>query len=504
MPADRLRIDFVAFLRLFPSRLRDPHFWLVQALVGAITLIHFALEVDEGFTEVSSIHHIPVTLYLIPVVYAGIYYGFEGGVLTAVWAFVLTVPSIVVWHMEGVMWLGEFAQVLVSLSVGSVVAWRVELESVHRRHAEATSRRLSLLHDVSAAATQTLQVETVLPGTLGRVADALESDRAWVSVWERPEDIPVLLAEVGEPICEETGENGNPFVWYHLSRDIQRYSSPAVRSNVAVAVPLIAEGNLIGALGVGCRKGRSFSAGDQELLAAMANHIAIALDNARLYRDELRMQKALREYAGQVTRAQEEERKRIARELHDDVVQDLILIRRELNAAGDAASNGRNGEAATVRSLTESLLNKVRRFSRDLRPSVLDDLGLIPAIEWLGADLSKRTRIPVTLEVNGEPVRLPPEREVLVFRVVQEALRNVEKHAHASGVEIGVVFEPAELHVSIADDGKGFKMGQLRTEDYSGKVGLLGMRERANLAGGCLDLASQPGKGTRVAVRVPA
>lgn len=99
---------------------------------------------------------------------------------------------------------------------------------------------------------------------------------------------------------------------------------------------------------------------------------------------------------------------------------------------------------------------------------------------------------------------MPPERELLMFRVVQEALRNVEKHARASAVKISVESKPGEIEVSIADDGKGFKIAQLKKGDYSGRVGLLGMRERAKLAGGSLDVTSQPGRGTRIAIRVPA
>ncbi len=494
--------DLWGAVQLFPRRVRNLHFWLIQAVIAATTALHYGLEASSDWGDVSSIHHIPVTFYLIAVLYAGIQFRLEGGILTALWVVILTTPSLIIWHRHSSMWIGEVAQLFVSLAVGAVVAWRVELEMVHRRQAEAAGRRMALLNQVSAAATQTLDLNKMLPNVLAQVAEALDAKRAWISTWESGDEQPMLLAEIGEALLTP-GADPPRHVWQIVSREVQETGTAASYAGRTTAVPLVAEGKLVGALGVGCPDGGTCGSDDLELLVAMGNHIAVALDNSRLYRDELRMQEELRAYARQVTRAHEEERKRISRELHDDVVQDLILICRELDATGEPVPGDEGGSQA-VRGLVDSLLQKVRRFSRDLRPSVLDDLGLIPAIEWLGTDLSKRTGIAAGLEVRGEPLRMPPERELLMFRVVQEALRNVEKHARASAVKISVESKPGEIEVSIADDGKGFKIAQLKKGDYSGRVGLLGMRERAKLAGGSLDVTSQPGRGTRIAIRVPA
>lgn len=506
-PAGRvLGVDLLTFIRHFPSRLRETHFWLIQALVFTVTAFHYGLEAADIGGPFSSVHHIPVTLYLVPVSYAGIHYSLEGGILTALWVVVLTTPSIAVWHRESFMWLGETAQLLVTVGAGVIVAWRVEREASQRRRAEAVSRRLALLHDVSTAVTQTLDLERALDETLARVAAALESDRAWISVWEGPEGGPTLLSQVGEPICLADSGQDDGLVWEKVSRQIRLTAAPTVLENLAVAVPLVAEGKVLGALGVAWRNGRLYTADDIELLAAMANQIAVAMDNARLYRDELRMQEALRQYAGQVTRAAEEERKRIARELHDDAIQGLVLLCRQLDLVLESGRPGKGSlkQLTELRGLAESSLQAIRRFSRDLRPSVLDDLGLIPAIEWLASDLSKRTGVAASLEVNGPIKRLASEAELLLFRIVQEALRNAEKHSGASKVRIAVTFADSQVSLTVADDGRGFRLGPIKDGTYSGKLGLLGMQERAHLLGASLEIHSQPGKGTQIKVVAPA
>lgn len=487
-------------VRVFLTRLGDVHFWLIQGLILTVTVVHYGLEASGEPTDISSVHHIPVTLYLIAVLYAGVHYGFEGGVLTALWVVTLTAPSIALWHRDSFMWIGETAQLMVSLTVGAVVAWRVELEMRHRRQAEAAGHRIALLHEVSAAVAQTLELDGVLGGALARVAEALESDHAWISLWDGPGETPTLLAEIGEPICLE--EPGGSALWQHISRDVQATARPLFYRERSIAVPLAAEGKLLGALGVGCHLGRTYTTDELDLLAAMANHIAVALDNARLYADELRMREALREYASQVTRAHEDERKRIARELHDGVLQDLIGVTRELDSLverADLRANGFRDQLAALRLVTQT----VRRFSRDLRPSVLDDLGLIVALEWLASDLSTRSGIAASVRVHGQARRLNPEHELLVFRIAQEALRNVEKHAAASNATVDVTFADDGLLMQVSDNGRGFRVRRLQDGVYSGKLGLLGMQERAKLMGASCDVQSEAGKGTQVRISLP-
>ncbi len=225
---------------------------------------------------------------------------------------------------------------------------------------------------------------------------------------------------------------------------------------------------------------------------------------ARDVTEERRMQKNLRYYLQQVTRAQEEERKRIARELHDETLQNLIVIGRQLEkiTSSEALWEESLEVVRDLRKQIESAVWEMRRFSHDLRPSVLDDLGLLPALELLADDL-ERQDITTTFKVIGEARRLSPEVEVMLFRIAQEAVRNIWRHAKASTAELAIEFTDSKLRVTITDNGKGFRLpAQLADGASLGKLGLVGMQERARLLGGTLTLDSKPGKGTSITVDV--
>jgi prepilin-type processing-associated H-X9-DG protein len=157
-----------------------------------------------------------------------------------------------------------------------------------------------------------------------------------------------------------------------------------------------------------------------------------------------------------------------------------------------------------LQQLTDRITKGVRRFSRDLRPSILDDLGLVPTLESLAVDLAEEDGIEANLSVLGTSKRLSPEVELTLFRIAQEALNNARRHARASHVEVTVAFADGSVEMSIRDDGQGFttpaRSGDLA---HSGKLGLIGMNERARLLGGTLTVWSQPGRGTRAVVSVP-
>jgi signal transduction histidine kinase len=227
---------------------------------------------------------------------------------------------------------------------------------------------------------------------------------------------------------------------------------------------------------------------------------------ARDVTEQKQMTENLRFYVQQITRAQEEERKRIARELHDDTAQQLIVLSRQLDKLMSADPQPMK-DMSPVEKLSErvdSILDGVRRFSQDLRPSVLDDLGLIPALEWLASDLTGHFNISVSVEVDGTERRFSLDNELLLFRIVQEAISNVRKHSEAQKAWISIDFGDKMTVVTVKDSGKGFKVPE-RLSDLTSmsKLGLAGMVERARLLGGELTIISQPGNGTTVTVSVP-
>ena len=225
---------------------------------------------------------------------------------------------------------------------------------------------------------------------------------------------------------------------------------------------------------------------------------------ARDVTKEKRVYESLNYYLREITRAQEEERKRIARELHDSTAQTLIALMHKLENLLNDSGTWPIRQAKELWSLYENVrdvLQEVRRFSRDLRPSVLDDLGLVPALEWLLGELQNTYGIETSLKVTGIERRLPPEPELLLFRIVQESLANVAKHARATRARVEIELVNQIITVTISDNGIGFKPPEIMSNLlFTGKLGLAGMQERVQLLGGSLKIESSPEQGTTVRI----
>jgi two-component system sensor histidine kinase DegS len=216
---------------------------------------------------------------------------------------------------------------------------------------------------------------------------------------------------------------------------------------------------------------------------------------------ERKIQENLLLVVQKVSEAQEAERKRIARELHDETVQDLVVVARQLD---DLDSGGSRLSAQDIRQKVQKILAGVRHFSQELRPSILDDLGLVAAVQWLALDINNNYGIAVETEIAGNQPQFPPEVELMLFRITQEALTNVRKHSEATQVLIKLDFSEHKVKVLIHDNGIGFdipsKVGDFTIVD---KLGLVGMQERVQLLRGVMSIESQPGKGTSLTVEVP-
>lgn len=226
----------------------------------------------------------------------------------------------------------------------------------------------------------------------------------------------------------------------------------------------------------------------------------------RLYQESQIMQRKLRQLTRQILSAQEEERKTISRELHDEVVQTLVGINVQLSALGKGAMNGLGelrSKIARTRRLVESSVKAVHRFARDLRPAVLDDLGLIPALHAYGKGLANRKKLKIDLTAFAGVEVLDGERRTVLFRVAQEALTNVSRHAEATRVGITITQVGGIVRMEIADNGKAFSVGSMLLAKNRTQLGLVGMRERVEMVGGTLAIESAAGRGTRVCAEVP-
>ena len=246
-------------------------------------------------------------------------------------------------------------------------------------------------------------------------------------------------------------------------------------------------------------------------LALNSTRLAIRSDELRRTLQDLsrarRRQDELRDYASLITRVQEEERRRLARELHDDTAQALIALSLGLDGLSRAIGKLDLSEKdaqwlANLQNLADHTLEGVRRACRDLRPSVLDDLGLRAALEWL-SDSSSSRGIPCTFTCIGLPQPTTPEVEIALFRIVQEAISNIWRHSQATQAYVELKYLPHLLQLTVRDNGKGFSTGQQIEHNSQRGLGLVGMRERAILIGANLKINSSPGEGCTLELSLP-
>jgi len=211
-------------------------------------------------------------------------------------------------------------------------------------------------------------------------------------------------------------------------------------------------------------------------------------------------QNILKNLSKQMIQVQEIERRNIARELHDEIGQTLTAIKIDIvNSLNSTASEIIKDRLKDTIKLVEDTLNKVREMSLNLRPSILDDLGLIPALRWFLDGQMRRTNINAKLIAGTLSIKLPIEFEITCYRIVQEAVTNIIKHSNAKNMRVNIHIEQNELHLSISDDGIGFDVNSARENAVGGfSIGILNMQERAELVGGWLDIVSNIKEGTKI------
>ena len=376
----------------------------------------------------------------------------------------------------------------------SATRWSRQLESLHE-----TVR--SVVDETDVIRLLTLVCERLRGLTQARLAIAALPAEGGMRVVAADADDTGLAAElVGHVIARDASKLGRVLERGQSARvdslfddpDVDQAETRAMGARTGLYAPLVARGDALGVIAVHDKlstNGR-FTDGDLRLAEIFAGRAAVAVElSERVARDTVR----------RVVAAQEEERRRLALELHDETGQALTSILLGLKAIGGAKSKEDAERAeADVRALVVQALQDVRTLAVELRPSALDDFGLGPAVERLASTFGERSGIQTTVETRLE-ARLPPEIETTLYRVIQEALSNVVKHAAAEHVSIVVSQRGAGVAATIDDDGQGFDEAEARAD----ALGLTGMRERLALVGGTLEIESTPGSGTTVAAQVP-
>ncbi len=437
---------------------REGRFWIIQAMVLFIAGVHLLADWHVS-TEIGTFPTgLPVALLILPVGYAALRYGLTGSAATAIWATLAWLPDLLLPHDQG-----HVGSDLVNLALVDFVAFffgqHIEAERLaHARAESATAERLAAearyrqLFETNRSAILVLDEH-------GRVSDAN----------------PAARALLGEGVLGRS------------SREL--FDGDATLEEQAGRV-------------LHLREGRDYRLGLVSLPAGTGNpSTQVIFEDVTEERSEGR--RATR-YAELVVQAEEDQRRRLSRELHDEPLQLFLHLARRLEGIGGIPGLPGTvvGSLGEARSQALGAATRLRTLARDLRPPALDELGLAAALSGLLSDVEDEAVIDATFKVTGPETRLAPEIELGVFRIIQEAVRNTLRHAEASRLLVTVGFQTDELALSVSDDGRGFVPDGLG-EQASGHLGLLGMHERMRLLGGRLEVRSAPGKGTVVQATVP-
>ncbi len=468
---------------------RRPGFWFILVLLVLLSVPHYheLLKLPPFFIPIMSDlgvtrHAFERILYLAPIVLAGFLFGWRGAFLTSLAAIALMLPRVIFISLYPKDALFETIAVFIA---GNVLA--VSFASLRKEREYRT--RLEVAH-------QELQTSEERYRQLFQNAnDAIwlhDLDGNFITANKAAEKLS------GYSVGELTTMNVKTFL-SEESLNLARQIRSRLLKNEPVEQPY--EQHLI-------RKDKSEAVLQLATSSVFDKGKPVAFQHiARDITEQKQMQENLRFYLQQVTKAQEEERKRISHELHDETVQALVVLSRQLDTLASSDKElpeDYRHQLEKIWQQTNDIIREVRRLSQDLRPAALDSLGLLPALEWLASDVTEYSGIVTKVNVLGEKQRLPEEEELVLFRIAQEALSNVRRHSKASKVEMTIDFADGALTLSISDNGRGFDMPQ-RTSDLalSGKLGIIGMQERARLVGAALTVQSEVGAGTTVTLRMP-
>ncbi len=274
-----------------------------------------------------------------------------------------------------------------------------------------------------------------------------------------------------------------------------------------IGSPIRVEGKIFGIIAFGTRRpGRKFGREEKNLLELLAEHASVAIQSAQFRKTQKEYEARLHQLSQGIITAQEEERKRIARELHDEHGQAVSLIKLRLEHLnqnwGKKLPPPVRRELAEINQLLSRNIQDIRQLITMLRPSMLDDLGLVPTLRWWLSRFANETGIDTDLSLPRKWERLPGQTETAIYRIIQESLTNAARHSAATRVQVSLEKKDGRVQAEIADNGIGFRVEKVLNQP-GGSVGLMGIEERVSLLGGKSAIKSQPGKGARIRVELP-
>ena len=484
----------ISYLRKYREQapgLRNPHLWIIVVLFVFLTLSHITqlLSLIPFLGEISmpaalelSRHSLERLFYLLLILYASWTLGVIGS--AAVW-----LSSAVAMLLRTFLISPDFRDALLeSLAILVIGALAITLMVAYRQNKRQREKLRKTVKDMKLARQNYEELFTNA------------SDAIWVHNLEGNITLVNKACEklTGYPVSELIGKDVLEFLTpetLSIARQVKdkllrgeamehRYEQRLIKKDGAEAIVQLATRIII-------------SGGKPQSFQNMARDIT----------EERKLQDNLQFYLRQVLQAQEEERKRLARELHDDTSQQILLLTHGVDNIASKADHylpkELRNELEKLYELSKQTYQGIKRYAQALRPGILDDLGLVPAIKWLAQELNNLAGIEVQVRIGAIP-SLAQETQLVLFRIVQEALNNIHRHSGASEASIMVECQGAEIRVTINDNGRGFKLPpQLSEFAGQGKLGLTGMEERVQLIGGELEVSSQEGKGTTIIVKAP-
>ncbi len=473
--------------------LQDRHLWYLTALFAAISILHYSSPISDRIQSLYPLlqlnyYSLVRVMLIIPVVYAGYIFSLKGGIAALLVASLIMLPRAVLIPLG---WPGALLESLTVIVTGGLVNLWLHWAQKDTVQNGSTGRLINSIIDGSPVAIFAIdknhrvihwnKAVEALTGIKGR--DIIGTDEHWRAFYS--EKRPIMATLIVDGASPE---------------EIERYYRDKCQRSPLIAGAYEAE-DWFPALG---ENGRwlHFTASP---IKGEEGHITGAIVTLQDITERKRVEENLRYYLQEITRAQEEERKRIALELHDSTAQSLIALLHQLDSLLSDKMKLSVKESRILWSLDEQIreiLQEVRRFSRDLRPSILDDLGLLAALEWFISEIKKLYGIEASLETSGQEQRITQEAELLLFRIAQEALNNTVRHARASRVIVRVDFGDNKIILTVTDDGIGFELPE-NFQISESRLGLAGMQERVKLLGGSLEIDTGPDRGTKVTVEVP-
>ncbi|MBE0480648.1 MAG: PAS domain S-box protein [Dehalococcoidia bacterium] len=474
--------------------MRNLHFLAISGLTLLLAAIYYwhylglpaLFPVASDFLSTQSLHEFQRMLFLIPMLYAGLTFRVPGAlVLSAIVAVIVLPRALLISENPDAL-----ARSLGFITLASLATVVVGLGEARRRRVKEAYSELDAAHSQLNAGARELRL----------------SEESYRDLFECASDAILVCASSGDIVrCNRAmvdmlGYSADELLRMNLSVliGVENKEAVADRQGEWIRTGKRVREKFLRKDGTGVRvdlAARAMTSGRSQLIQIIARDIT----------EEARLRENMEFYIGKITQAQEEERRRIARELHDETAQGLALLAMDIEGI-EARLTGSPEVLPSLerlRAKAESLMEGVSRFSHELRPGVLDHLGLVPALEWLSGEMSATFGIPAAFQVSGSERRLSPEVELVLFRIVQEALSNVRRHSGATRASVEIEFGADRIRLQISDNGRGFELPPMLGDlALTGKLGLLGMQERARLIGAAFTVRSGAGKGTSVSVEI--